>query len=195
MPRTAGSVFTLVLVEPGVPLLLGLRRTLAFQVVAAALGPDPAPRVAVLSLAAVGLALIARVLLRGWGRHSAPDLADASVARTAAARWPRAVGLNLVLGTWALLAWLPALAVMASALASASGDPAGGMCLSVGDFLHRLADPLARRLIANSAALGLAVVALDLAVAQRLPRFAGALAWRWPPGLRRCLPWRSASDR
>ena len=42
--RAAGLVFLIALVEPGAPLVLGLRRTLAFQIVDAATGASPFPR-------------------------------------------------------------------------------------------------------------------------------------------------------
>ena len=41
--RAAALVFVFALVEPGAPLVLGLRRTLAFQIVEAAGRPDPFP--------------------------------------------------------------------------------------------------------------------------------------------------------
>ncbi len=178
-------MFTLTLAEPGALLILGLRRTLGFQIVEAALGPDPAPRVAVLALAAVVLATAARVLLRWWGGRPAPGLADLPVARTEAARWPRSLGLNLMLGSWALLAWLPALVVMSSALAPDPTAPPTAARPSAGAFLRRLSEPPAGRLIANSAALGLAVVAIDLALALARAlasgrRGGGLAAAAWP---------------
>ncbi|MBV8606620.1 MAG: ABC transporter permease subunit [Singulisphaera sp.] len=179
----AGVVFTLTLAEPGAPLILGLRRTLGFQIVEAALGPDPAPRAAVLALAAVVLATAARVLLRRWGGRPAAGLSNLPVARTEAARWPRALGLNLMLGSWALLAWLPALVVMSSALAPDPTAPPTVARPSAGAFLRRLSEPPAGRLIANSVALGLAVVAIDLALARALTagRQGGGLATTaWP---------------
>src|SRR5690606_9375172 len=41
MGRTLGLVFAATLADPGAPLILGLRRTLGYQIVAAALGPEP----------------------------------------------------------------------------------------------------------------------------------------------------------
>ncbi|MBX6313791.1 MAG: ABC transporter permease subunit, partial [Isosphaeraceae bacterium] len=51
--RAAAEVFMLMLLEPGAPLVLGLRRTLAFQVVEAALAPDAAHRAAALGVVGV----------------------------------------------------------------------------------------------------------------------------------------------
>ena len=41
--RAAALVFLFALVEPGAPLILGLRRTLAFQIVEPPAGPIPSP--------------------------------------------------------------------------------------------------------------------------------------------------------
>jgi hypothetical protein len=88
-----------------------------------------------------------------------------------------------MLGSWALLAWLPALVVMSSALAPDPTAPAAAARPSAGAFLRRLSEPPAGRLIANSAALGLAVVAIDLALARALTarRQGGGLSTTaWP---------------
>ena len=153
--RGAGTAFTLTLIDPGAPLLLGLRRTLAFQLVESARGPGPTPRAAVLALAALGLAVAGQVLLGWWGGPPTPRAADPPRFRARQARWPRASALALFLGGWAVLAWLPALAVLRKGAAGRSIRAAW-------------ADPIASRLIANGAALGLAVVAIDLVLAWAL---------------------------
>src|SRR4051794_18770428 len=111
--RAAGMAFVLTLVDPGAPLVLGLRRTLAFQVVEACLGPapGPGPRAALLALATAAIALVGRGLIRWWGRAATPglDAADpvAPVARALDARWPRASAYLAAFGVAAFLAWLP----------------------------------------------------------------------------------------
>jgi len=45
--RVTALVFSLALVEPGAPLILGLRRTIAYQIVDSATRPDPFPRIAI----------------------------------------------------------------------------------------------------------------------------------------------------
>ncbi|MGE5754320.1 MAG: Fe3+ ABC transporter permease [Planctomycetaceae bacterium] len=186
--RAAGAVFTLTLVEPGAPLLLGLRRTLAFQLVEAALGPDPAPRAALLALTALGLAVAGQVLLGWWGGPPVPRPSEAPTARPEPARGPRAAVWGLVAGGWALVAWLPTLAVFARA---GGTPPGGGGRRPLAALRGALADPIAARLILNAAALGLAVVAIDLALAwtvsawagRRRERVAALAAWpdRFPP--------------
>ncbi len=66
----AGLVFLIAMVEPGAALVLGLRRTLAFQIVEAATGPSPFPRTAVWSLMAGVLGLCGWLVFRSRGRAS-----------------------------------------------------------------------------------------------------------------------------
>lgn len=173
--RAAGLVFALTLIEPGAPLVLGLRRTLAYQLVEAALGPEPAPRAAVLALAATAVAVIGRLMVRGWGGSRALALAAVTVAdrvevplvRAGSARWPRATGYVALLGIGAALAWLPILALVADALTRGAADP-----VATGPP-HRLVDEETARLLVNSSALGVAVVAIDLVLAWTLAAWAG----------------------
>jgi ABC-type Fe3+ transport system permease subunit len=163
--RAAGMVFSLTLIEPGAPLVLGLRRTLAFQIVEAALGPEGAPRAVVLALAAAAAAIVGRVLVRWWGGN---PIAEASppeipVTRAEVARWPRAAWYMVTLAIGAVLAWLPTVTLLAIALAGGAADSRFGW----------LADPESRRLLVNGLALGLAVVAIDLALVWTLAAWAG----------------------
>src|SRR5262249_30056745 len=124
--RGAAVVFTLTLVEPGAPLVLGLRRTLAFQIVEAALGSDPAPRAAVLALQALVLSALVWVLLgcRARSRSGLSDRSEATpIARARRAEWPSATIFVGALGTWSVLAWLPAVGLTALALAPGLEDP------------------------------------------------------------------------
>ena len=72
--RAAGLVFSLALVEPAAPLVLGLRRTLAFQIVDTAAGPSPFPRTAVWALMACLLGLAGWLAFRWKG--GSPILAE-----------------------------------------------------------------------------------------------------------------------
>ena len=65
--RAAAIVFPLALLEPGVPLILGLRRTLAFQIVEAAARPAPFPRIAVWTAMAAAISIAARWIIRWFG--------------------------------------------------------------------------------------------------------------------------------
>jgi iron(III) transport system permease protein len=168
--RAAGLVFTLTLIEPGAPLVLGLRRTLAFQIVEAALGPEPVPRAAVLAVLAAALGLVAQGLCRWWGRGgaSSPELDEPPRTRVPRAAWPRAACYGTLLGFGVVLAWLPVLALLAAA---APGAWTPSFSASVRRLLA--VDPEAQRLLLNSLALGLVVVAIDLALAWTLASWAG----------------------
>jgi ABC-type Fe3+ transport system permease subunit len=169
--RAGGMVFALTLIEPGAPLALGLRRTLAYQVVESALGRELTPRAPLLALAAVAIALIGRVLVRWWGGPAATggSYPEVGVARPEIARWPRATVYVALAAIGLVLAWLPIVALLAS-LSS----------------LPRPADMESTRLLLNSLALGVAVVLIDLALSWTLAAWAGRRhAWvlslaAWP---------------
>ncbi|AGA30866.1 ABC transporter permease [Singulisphaera acidiphila] len=167
--RAAGVVFTLSLVEPGAPLMLGLRRTLAFQIVEAAFGLDPMPRAAVLAMEAVGIAMAGRWLLNWWGGRPSALPPGPAVARAEDTRWPRAAAFLVLLTSGVAMAWLPVWTLIVSAFSPSSGTGH----LSVSAFLHRLNQAESRQLIFNSIALGLAVVAIDLVAARSLSVWAG----------------------
>ena len=88
-------VFMINLADPAAPLVLGLRRTLGFQMVATALGPDPFPRLAAIALIVLAITLAGRSLVWWRGR----SLFDADIApgddrdshdrQTQIAAWPR----------------------------------------------------------------------------------------------------------
>jgi len=157
--RALALVFTLTLVEPGAPLVLGLRRTLGFQIAEAALDPGAGQftRAAVLALGAVFLSVLGRGLI---GRLGGPPTAalgrvEAPVVRAVPASAARGAWFALVLAVVAAVAVLPLLGVILGAL------PRGA-----GAFEAIARDPLTRRYLINSAVLGLAVVLLDLLLAR-----------------------------
>ena len=178
--RAAGLVFGLTLVEPAGPLLLGLRRTLAFQIVEAAVARDPAPRAALLALAALGYALLVHGVLFWWGGEPLPGTAPA-VARHAAAGHLRGPLFTLVLALIALLVWLPVAGVFASALAPSPTASGSGMRLTLSAFVRLARDARVQRLTAHSCILGAAVVAFDVLVARGLRgRKGGSFLGEWP---------------
>src|SRR5262249_49469547 len=127
--KAAALVFLFAVVEPGAPLILGLRRTLAYQIVETAARTDPFPRVAVWSVMA-GLYGWAGWFLLRWragpaGRHTQPIVAAAprGGARAAAAQPFRSLAWALVLAAWLLFAWLPLVGLVRSA--SGAADSAG----------------------------------------------------------------------
>jgi ABC-type Fe3+ transport system permease subunit len=166
--RAAATVFTVTLVEPGAPLLLGLRRTLAFQIVDAALGPDTLSRAAVLSLIALIVAVLVRSAIGWWGGTAvalAPSARDDHIGATS---WAQATVRLVLLGAAVLLTWFPALAVMGSVLGPSWANPS----FPSGPAPPWRDDPESRRYVANAMALGLAVVAIDYVLAGAIVRIA-----------------------
>ena len=68
--RAAAVVFSFSLIEPAGPMILGLRRTLAVQIVEAALRLEQPTRAATLALLAVASAMVGRSLIGSWGGTS-----------------------------------------------------------------------------------------------------------------------------
>ena len=176
------------LADPAAPLVLGLRRTLGFQMVATALGPDPFPRLAAIALIVLAITLAGGSLVWRRGR----SLFDADIApgddrgfhdrQTQIAAWPCAAVSFLILGCWSLLAWVPVGGLMRIGLArTASPDNAHPLArLGIVDLLRRLTTDPAPRLLAHSALLGLGVVALLCLLAWRPSRGpVGAMARGW----------------
>ena len=175
--RAAAGVFAWTLLEPGPPLVLGLRRTLSFQAVEAALGPEPFPRAAVLTLAGLAIATIGRLILRSWGGRPAPSSTIALIPRGDRASARRSSASIAVLVTWVALAWLPILGLGQAALAGAPGPSRDGMHPASIAVARLRDDPESRRLAANSLALGVAVavigIGLSWALAGSTPRRRG----------------------
>jgi iron(III) transport system permease protein len=68
--KVTGLIFTLVLIEPAGPLILGLNRTLAVEILQTAFRIDQPTRVAGLALLAIVLATVGRTLIHWWGGPS-----------------------------------------------------------------------------------------------------------------------------
>jgi ABC-type Fe3+ transport system permease subunit len=173
--RAAALVFALALLEPGAPLILGLRRTLAFQIVEAALRPDPFPRVAVWCVLAGLIAVAGRSLLLGWGGPAILAEPAAAQAGRPGGAPPRrasvipAVVCTIALGSWVMVCGMPILGLFhlfrgvgpAVAAAPSFGVGAG----TVPEWLRRILEPPMPRLALNSLLLGLEAAAGILAVA------------------------------
>jgi iron(III) transport system permease protein len=174
--RAIASVFALMLLEPGAPLVLGLRRTLAYQAVDAALSPDRAPRAAALALLGLTIAALARLLLRWWGRPVGEVPQHAPPARALIAPAPRAGGLLLILGALLLAALTP---LAGLALAAGGSDEAP---LAV--FRDLASDTQVSGWVVRSMAVALAAIALGWLLA---PAVAEVLGDGRAPLIRRIL--------
>ncbi len=105
--RAAALVFGFALVEPGAPLVLGLRRTLAFQMVEAAGRPDPFPSAAVWAFMAGLFTLVGWTTWRWAGgtpivaNQESAAAGSPSVPSPRSASPARALASTVLLGGWA----------------------------------------------------------------------------------------------
>ncbi len=161
-------VFMINLADPAAPLVLGLRRTLGFQIVVTAFGPDPFPRLAGIVLMVLAVNLAGSVLVR-WRRGAIFEPGAAfrcqqgtEGSQSKLATWPRAVVYCVWLGGWSLLAWLPVVGLLRMGLALSSSAQRARLAekLGIGDLLRRLTTDPAPRLLAHSALLGMGIVAV-----------------------------------
>ncbi len=168
--RAAAAVFALALVEPAGPQALGLRRTLAVQILDAARRLDDPTRAATLAVLAILIAAVGRSLIARWAGptgpgprpepHPAHDYQPPTGRRAAWATVP-------ILAAWALFAVGPAVVTLSRAFEGAGALSAGGWAVAT---LGWLADPEARGWAANAATTSGLAVGVDLAV---LAAFAG----------------------
>jgi ABC-type Fe3+ transport system permease subunit len=171
--RAAGAVFLIAMVEPGAPLVLGLRRTLAFQIVDAATGPDAFPRAAVWALMAGLLGLCGWLVFRSLGR--APIAADPSSAACALRldrREHRAAAVVAIisavwLSLWAIVVWLPVAGLFGFFTRSGGSSPPadGGLAGAVLTAAAPLRDPVFLQVLLDSAVFALEVACGLLLVA------------------------------
>jgi ABC-type Fe3+ transport system permease subunit len=171
--RAAALVFSLALVEPGAPLVLGLRRTIAFQIVDSATRPDPFPRLAIWAVMAGLIAWTGWILIRRWGgagilsnrgNDSVKAGASRPIRRTS---FFRAVGSSFLLGSWVILGWLPMLGLVRLATGDAwnSGPAVAGAIRGLPVLLRHLGEPPLPQFAFNSLLLGLEVVLVLMVLA------------------------------
>lgn len=169
LAQAIGLVFAATLADPGAPLILGLRRTLGYQVVVAGLGPEPFPRIAVLGLIILLLVAIVRLVLFVWSgadrlsRVGLP-LQSANSRPSPPASLRRTLGAWLFAGAWSVLLAAPVLAIVAG-LGLARPFSSGG----INEVARRLSDSFVVDLAVRSALLGIAMMILA-AIARRVVR-------------------------
>ena len=130
--RAAAGLFAVLLLEPGGPLVLGLRRTLAAQVVEAAFRADPASRSRAATLALLGslVAMVVGFVVRRsggeerLGRVATAEAGGSGRTRRDGGRW-RAVAELSAGGLLAILALAPLLGIAGLAIDQLRDDPAG----------------------------------------------------------------------
>jgi iron(III) transport system permease protein len=171
--RAAATVFVLALVEPGAPWILGLRRTLAFQIIDAAAGADPFPGVAVWAIMAGLFGFCGWAVFRSRG---GPVILTGQSSATCASRSPRqrrrvsarlALVASLALAGWALACWVPVLGLVRLGLGAGtdlSGSERGGFA-SLLDLSRRASDEPVPELAANSLEFGFEVACATVLLA------------------------------
>lgn len=169
LARPLGFIFAATLADPGAPLVLGLRRTLGYQVVVSALGPEPFPRIAVLGLVILLLAAVVRLALFAWSGADRLGRTK-TTAQGSDARPAPAASIRRTLGAWLLTAgWLILLLAPILAIASALGRGESPSSSRFFEEVRQLIDSETVALLIRSAVLGIAVMILAV-VSRRLVR-------------------------
>ncbi len=160
MARAGAFTFALTLADPGPPLLLGLRRTLGYQMVVVATGDAPFPALASLALIAVATVAGWRIILRLWSGPDREGNGRDDRPRPPAS-WRRA------LATWGVAAGFGAFVLAAMVgLGMVAGEAA-----DEGGATRRLsADPAVTRILVRSLAMGVGVAVLATASGAALAR-------------------------
>jgi ABC-type Fe3+ transport system permease subunit len=170
--RAAALVFGFALVEPGAPLVLGLRRTLAFQMVEAAGRPDPFPSAAVWAFMAGLFTLVAWMIWRWAGGTSIlahPENAQTgsrSVRSPRGASPARALASTVLLAGWVLFGWLPIIGLVTLVIGGSRAGPlsSAGYFQAFLDQARRFSEPPVPGILINSLILGLEVAGATIAL-------------------------------
>jgi iron(III) transport system permease protein len=179
--RAAASAFSVLLIEPGGPIVLGLQRTLGAQVVASCWMSSRADWPRAVSIAVIGLIVVVlvRLILLRWGGPDEVDARDEGAPRSAGpvdtGGRLRRIGSMAFLGLWLLACLTPAAAVFGAIGISNPED------LPLLGSLELMVLPLG-----GSAALGGVVAVVSLLIAWpmsagRSGRSASAIIEAMPP--------------
>ncbi len=163
--RAGSAAFTIALVEPAGPMVLGLRRTLAVQMVEAAWRLDEPTRAATLAVLATAIAIVGRLAIGRWGGPSPVPQASEPPRASPPPPAGRALAFasGLVLLAWSAMAIGPVVALVGKAV---EGGRGAGVGLGGWSAAARgwASDPEARAWAVNSATTAGLAVGLDLIV-------------------------------
>jgi ABC-type Fe3+ transport system permease subunit len=170
--RAAAIAFVFALVEPGAPLILGLRRTLPFQVIDAASRSEPFPQAAVWALMTGLIALAGWMIWRWLGGTPIVAYRTEMITRSQAPRPSRvasplgAFAFTIVLAGWAFFGWLPVagLARLAFGGSRALSPDSSGTLRAILDQVQRLYQPPVPTILFNSLLLGIEVACATIAL-------------------------------
>ncbi len=152
--RAAAAAFALALLEPGVPILLGLRRTLAFQIVEAATGSDPFPATAIWAVFAAILSFAGRWLLRSWGGPR--PIGSRTISRHSSTGPVTTIAAASIVTVTSALGWLPVFGCLALLISSGANQSI---------LMETIASEPVREAATRSLVLGLEVGAAVLILA------------------------------
>jgi ABC-type Fe3+ transport system permease subunit len=159
--RAAATVFTLALAEPAGPMVLGLRRTLAIQILGAASRLDQPTRAATVALIAILIALVARAAILRWGGPSILGPGSGPSFPPTPAGRGRGMASLLALAAWSCFAAGPVAALLWRLTDPVRGATAGQWSsLLVG----WLAEPGVSDWAANALMVGGIAVGLDFLI-------------------------------
>jgi iron(III) transport system permease protein len=171
--RGAATVFTLSLVEPAGPMVLGLRRTLAIQILGEASRLDQPTRAATLALMAIAIALLARAAILRWGGPTVLGPGPGPSFPPDPAGRGRGMASLLILAAWSGFAAGPVAALLWRLTDSVRGATAGQWSnLLVG----WLAEPGVGDWAVNALMVGWIAVGFDFLV---LPSITGRGSMAW----------------
>ena len=164
--RALSLVFALSLLEPGSPSLLGLRRTIGFQIVHAAREGGLIGRASAFTLLAFGLATVGRLLLGWWGGmpSARPTPSARAWPRSKRPLWSAFARLSPVFVIVVFVSGLPALGLLRGFESGTSQSTAGGLTI----WTTLVEEPWIRSALVNSAWLGALVVVIDLGAVKLL---------------------------
>jgi iron(III) transport system permease protein len=187
--RALAMVFTLTLVEPVGPLFLGLRRTLATQILDSAIRLDQPTRAATLALLATAFAVAGQALIGWWGGRI-DDRSPSDDGRSASSAGSRRAWLSrLILVGWSFFAVGPIVLLLNQGWRAGQTAVPGHWFSRV---LGWLSDPQARTWAWNSATTAGLALTIDLVLlgvllrcatgsSREIVRLAGRLIESIPP--------------
>jgi iron(III) transport system permease protein len=181
--RAASDVFLLTLIEPGAPLILGLRNTLPAKLVESALGLGSEPRAATLATIGLVLGFAVRGLLRGPAgpRHNPPAIPGDWTRRRASLF--SAITAAATLGLWITFALMPLIGVARLSLAmnqsGRTGFPAMVQFCQNGQVAAALG---------HSLTLGLGATLIASIFAWSLGPLPSKVSWRNPTSWSQIVP-------
>jgi ABC-type Fe3+ transport system permease subunit len=159
--RTLAAVFATALLEPGAPLILGLRRTLPYQAVEAVTRNDPPTRLALLGLTGLIVALLGRAMIRWWGGARIAIDQHERTDRPARARWLRGIASIFGLAAWIAFGLAPLAGLVSIVVGGFDMADDAGWIIGIASLVYVMIDPDTSRLWSNALGLGLAVAAID----------------------------------